>query len=330
MIKVKISTNGLGKPFIKQLPDFKPIWGNCEFFINEDIEECDFWIIYGGLLKKEKVKTSKKNIIFITNEPPSIKKYSKKFTDQFGTIITCHKIRHPNVYHFEQALPWWVGHKFKDDNSDDIKYDKTYDELKKIKIVKKEKLISVIISNKSITIGHRKRINFVKRLKEEFGDNIDIFGYDYKRLEDKWDAIYPYKYHIVLENSSLNDYWTEKLSDAFLGESYPVYYGCKNIFKYFSKKSLTTININMPNTAIKTIKKIINENTYDKFTENIQRSKILILDKYQLFPMIHDYINNNINNKLKEKEMIEIFPEEESLFIKTKKQIWKIITFLQK
>jgi hypothetical protein len=167
--------------------------------------------------------------------------------------------------------------------------------------------MSVIVSNKKITKGHAKRIKFVKRLKEHFGKNLDVFGAGNEKLEDKWDGIAPYKYFIALENSSFPDYWTEKLSDAFLGGAYPLYYGCPNIHDYFSKDSLTLIDINNVSRAIETISRTIEACTYERSIKNIEIAKNLVLNKYNLFAIIADYcVRNQSHNS---KTSVTVFPE---------------------
>jgi len=325
MIHIKISTAYGGKPFIKQAPHLVPEWKNCIFHINEDVSECDFWVVYGGLGKEEKTICPKENTIFITNEPPSVKKYKKEFTDQFGAIITCHKnIKHPNVIHAQQVLPWWVGHKLHSDFKDGpIEYFKTYDELKTIQAVPKSKVLSVIASNKKFTSGHRKRYDFVQKLKAHFGDKIDVFGTGEREIEDKWDAIAPYKYTIVIENSSLNDYWTEKLSDAFLGLSYPIYSGCPNIHDYFSPESLTSIDCSRPSEAIAKIEKVIQDDTYEKELPSLYEAKSLILDKYQIFPMLADFCSSRYTYQQEAlKEEVSLIPESQ------KSTVWEQIADL--
>ena len=128
----------------------------------------------------------------------------------------------------------------------------------------KKKLISVITSNKAFTQGHIDRIRFVSKLKEHFGDQIDVFGRGYNTFGDKWDVLADYKYHIVIENSSQTYYWTEKLSDCFLAETYPFYYGCTNIADYFPSDAYTPIDISNPDEAIKIIDKAIKADAYGK------------------------------------------------------------------
>lgn len=321
---IKISTPTGGKPFIRQLPSLNQVWDSCQFFINENIPECDLWVVYGGIKEKESTMCTPDGTLFITAEPPSVKKYNNKFLKQFSAILTCQKnLHHPNLILKQQALPWWVGHKF-NKNLENGEYSKTYDELKKINSVEKNKTLSIIVSNKNFTKGHRKRLDFLKKLKESFGNNIDIFGIGFNEINDKWDAIAPYKYHICIENSSLENYWTEKLSDAFLGMSYPIYYGCTNIHDYFPNNSLSTIDISNPEEAIEKIKSIIEIEVYEKSKFSIQKARNLILEEYQLFPMLTKYANEQIEPKTK--KLVTINPEVENKFVII---IRKIISFLK-
>ena len=109
---------------------------------------------------------------------------------------------------------------------------------------------------------------------------------------DKWDAIAPYKYHLVLENSVQKDYWSEKLADAFLGFSYPIYYGCPNIYDYFSKDSLKIIDINNIDKAVQMIKDIIKDNLYDNRICAIDKSRNKVLNQYNIFNLMSELATN--------------------------------------
>jgi hypothetical protein len=52
---------------------------------------------------------------------------------------------------------------------------------------------------------------------------------------------------------------TEKLADAFLGLTYPIYYGCTNLSGYFPDKSFTPIDITKPDQAISIIEGLIED-----------------------------------------------------------------------
>ena len=192
MLKIKYTNNFPQWPLLRHSPDNSGRWDNCQFYVNQDIEECDYWIVFEGLNKPETVKCPPENIIFITAEPPSVKSYNEEFLKQFATVITCHKeLIHSHIILEQQALPWHVGRRVIKEKS--ISFSKDYNELASINYYDKSKLISVISSDKVHTEGHRQRYEFVMTLKEYFGEKIDVFGRGRKDIEDKWDAIYPYK-----------------------------------------------------------------------------------------------------------------------------------------
>ena len=107
----------------------------------------------------------------------------------------------------------------------------------------KKKRISVICSGRHLTNYHKQRTRFVKSLQEALGDDIDVFGRDSNPIGKKRDGIFPYRYHVVLENCCHPHYWTEKIADAYMGEAYPFYAGCPNLHEYFPKESYTPIDI---------------------------------------------------------------------------------------
>lgn len=307
MFKVKISTTSPMK-IIRQTPACSGQWGEHQFFINSDIVECDYWIVYEEIDKSETTICPRENVILITGEPPSYKTYYEKFLKQFPKIITSHTDIHQHgVFNIQQALPWVIGAKYnRESNQWKDSYTKDYDVLTKMKEVKKSKLISVITSTKKFTKGHTDRIEFVERLKKHFGNALDVFGNGINTIEDKWDAIAHYKYHIAIENSSYDHYFTEKIMDTYLSLSYPIYFGCPNLEEYFPEKSFSRINIYDFDQSIRMIENIIDENLYERDLSYLEQSKDLVLNKYNLFPAIVDFLQNNCNpNAPKEKVAID-------------------------
>ena len=47
------------------------------------------------------------------------------------------------------------------------------------------------------------------------------------------ESLFDSMFHVAIENQSIANYFTEKLVDAFLTETIPVYWGCPNINEYF-------------------------------------------------------------------------------------------------
>jgi hypothetical protein len=230
------------------------------------------------------------------------------------------------VIHTHPSLPWFVGLNF------DFKT-KTWDQLNKKKwddfvddsIQVKSKLISIITSNKTFTPGHKSRVNFLNQIKKEFSGQIDIYGSGFSNVQDKFDGLANYKYSLVIENSSFPNYWTEKLADCFLTETYPIYYGCPNIYDYFPEGSLSIIDIDNIEESINIIKNIIASNQYENSLGLIREAKMLILNHYNFFPVVVNYISKIHNNTIviAEKKIIKIYPE--NFYLKKFKGILKKI-----
>lgn len=297
MYRVKLSVD---VNCINQTPLRSGKWGNYQFEINGEGKEYDFWVIYSkGISKEEECLVAPENTIFISGEPESIYHYSHGFVNQCGKAILCRNdIKHPNIVHNQPAQMWFIG-RIKDENG--IHFKTGYDDYKNKDEYNKEKLISVISSNKAFTKGHQRRIDFVNKLKEHYGDKMDIFGRGYNAFDDKWDVVSPYKYHIVIENSCYADYWTEKLADCFIGGAFPIYYGCPNVEKYFDSESMIKIDINDFDASVAAIDKAIADDLYNKRQGKIIEAKNKVLDEYNLFAMLAtemDKMNPGAKKKL--------------------------------
>lgn len=267
-------------PLMRQTPAWSGEWENYEFILNEDIIECDFWVVFSDYkLKKETCFCPRENVIFLPTEPFSIAKFSKSFLKQFALIITCQReIVHPNVSYHLEGHPWFVN--------------KSYDELMEIQSVKKTKSISLVVSNKVMTDGHKRRLEFSYKLKDYFKDEIDLFGRGINDFDDKWEVLAPYKYSIPIENSYYDDYLSEKFFDCHLAFTYPFYYGCPNAGKYFSEKSFTHIDINNFDESVKIIEATLNNvQHYDQHLPYINTERLKVLNKYNLFPLLVSYMN---------------------------------------
>ena len=263
--------------------------GRYRFYIDEDIEDPDFLVVQGkGVRDVLNCKVARQNTVFLSTEPQSVLKYPKQYLSQFGQICTCQdntKVENWQRLHLmPPVLPWFIG--YEEDENDVAKCNIDYDQFESIPTPEKTKLISVISSNKAFTQGHIDRLRFVNRLKSHFGDAIDVFGNGQNRFADKWDVVAPYKYHIVIENSSQDYYWTEKLGDCFLAETFPLYYGCTNLGEYFPESSFEPINIRKPDEAIAVIEKQISGDRYGNSKDVLAGCKQRMLDEYNLFETI--------------------------------------------
>ena len=170
-----------------------------------------------------------RRILFVT-EPPEIKKYPRSYLAQFGTVVSPYDFRsveRRSMVLGNPCLNWHFGVS-RVDGRYSSKFG-TLDELRHLPVPQKIDLVSVICSNKTATEAQRARLALVCLLKEHLGDVLHVYGRGFNPVDDKMSAIAPYKYHVVLENNLLPHFWTEKLSDAWLGWSLPLYLGAPNL-----------------------------------------------------------------------------------------------------
>ena len=291
--------------FQRQLPIDNKI-ENIKYYIADKItehEKYDYVVVYGDFPDNTNIRIPKNKLIFVATEPKNVIKYRKKFLSQFALIITADKdLKHARKYITHPALPWHL-----DCYDDDGKNNKNPMDIRAIQdwFPKKDKLISIVTSDKTFTKEHLARYKFVQIIKEELGDIVDIYGRGIKPISDKKYALANYKYHIALENCTQKNYWTEKIADPFLALCYPIYHGSENIESFFPERSFTKIDIYKPIEAIAIIKQIINEDTFDKSYQNLIAARDKILFEHNIFNLlnriIHEsytYLTTNKNNKI--------------------------------
>ena len=309
MINVKISLPGKDSNIsFKNFIDPKnKIFENIDFHINNDVPEADFWFVFEDLYKnKEKCFVNKKNIIYLNTETSYtnsyfLNKHLQKYLNQFELKYGCFETFSNNYTNTIPFLPWMINYNI--NSSIFSKQGKNVQELRKFINIEKSKEISIICSNKKITDNHKMRYEFAKNLKSYFGSQLDWYGVGENPIDNKWEAIKDYKYHIVIENGQKNNLISEKLFDSYLGLSFPIYFGAPNAVRYFSKNSLATIDLNNFKDSVKTIENVINNNTYKNNIENLYESRDFVLGKYNFLNRlanIIEYIGYEKNESLKE------------------------------
>jgi hypothetical protein len=272
---------------LRQSPDGAGICDGHRFFNDSVDREYDAWVVYEGLAFPQSVCCDIGRTVFVTGEPASIRTYDRRFLAQFAAVISPQTQPHPRVFVQQPAIPWWAGivvthQPGKSTAGNTLNYDK----FKAVERFEKPSLASVICSNKTMTEGHRHRLALVDRLREEFAGRIDFFGHGSKPVADKWDAIEPYRFHIVFENVRAPHYWSEKLADAFLAGAVPIYCGCPNASDYFPPGSFIPIDRGQPEEAIGIIRQALAADDYDRRRPAVAEARRRVLDEYNLFPVL--------------------------------------------
>lgn len=92
----------------------------------------------------------------------------------------------------------------------------------------KTKMISMLVSEKKLTHGHRLRHEAAKM------EGIDVYGAGVGRhIESKARALRDYRFAVIIENDDSNWWFTEKLIDCFSQGTIPIYRGCPSIGAFF-------------------------------------------------------------------------------------------------
>ena len=182
-----------------------------------------------------------------------------------------------------------------------------FDYFSKLNNLEKSIDLSVICSSKSHTENHSLRLEFVKILKDHFGEKLHWYGNGINTIEKKSDIIFKSKYHIALENCSRRNSVTEKLYDSFLGLSFPIYYGATNIKELFHKDSLISIDINDVSNSIKAIETVLKSNLYQKNFNHILESKDRVLSEFNIYYRLNKLVEENLSTNTSATEEVTLY-----------------------
>ena len=101
----------------------------------------------------------------------------------------------------------------------------------------KVRMCSLIASTKRSQEGHVLRHAIADWITSE-GLDVDLMGGGYAPFKDKSDGLAPYRYSVVIENVAEKNYFTEKLVDAVLCQTVPIYWGCPNIAEFLDTSGM--------------------------------------------------------------------------------------------
>ena len=267
------------------LPNRHP---NMEFILDATARNYDWFVVYGDLprsrderfpLSSEVLACPAQNTILLTYEPSSVKFYGDDFVDQFGYVLTSQEpasLSHTERHEAPPVGIWLYGG--------------AVDALRHTLPPAKTKQICIFLSSKRMSNTlHRKRFNFQEELLRLVPE-LDIYGWDFHRVEKKAECLDHYRYTVALENHVAPHHWTEKLSDSFLGYCLPFYFGCTNAASYFPEESFIHIDIEDPQGAAETIRKALDSGEYERRLPGIVEARRKVIEEYNLANVFGDLI----------------------------------------
>ena len=251
----------------------------------QDISHLNFTLFYDYVPTQEQIQLSPINI-FIACEPNEYfhnHDFVVKNQNVFSFILTWStKVLNnaPNSIFSPYGESWWQDKPYT--------YEPIYKEFK----------VSFLRGNLLKLIGHTYRHELFDRQNEittpiQFWDKLGERGVDNfeKWRQYKIDSFRPYQYSVCIENSSHENYFTEKITDCILNKTIPIYYGCSNIGDFYNEKGI--IQVKNTDDLIKKINNLDPQH-YDRILDVIE-------ENYQKAFEYKDYVGNI------KKQIIEIF-----------------------
>lgn len=259
-------------------------WNKIQISLNND--DIDYYIIINKPLPSDKY--NKLRTIVFRMEPDSDVKelfssstnnhWDDWYTDKDDFLFFCDLNRYRN------NTEWHLG--------------STYNQLQQP--IFKTKLLSSVVSSLYNMIGHKFRIDVLKYIENRDELPIDIYGrenlFKFKNYRgslpshNKDQGILPYKYTFISENCDRKNYFTEKLSDAILGECLCFYWGSSNITDFIDERVFVKLPLCLSE-AYNIIKTSIENSEYEKRLPFIKQEKLKILNYYNFFPRVEGLIN---------------------------------------
>lgn len=167
----------------------------------------------------------------------------------------------------------------------------------------KEKIfqISFLVGSKNITVGHRLRHELYDDQKL-INNPIDFYiskakpipnKFNNKYVDNRYDLFHS-QFHVAIENSRQNNYFTEKVMDCFKTKTVPIYYGCPNIGEYFDTGGMITVE---SKEEIIEVCNSINEDTYNSKLQQIEYNYKKCEEYANLIQGLQENINLIIRSK---------------------------------
>ncbi len=235
------------------------------------------WVV-AALTTRHAVETRapRERRILVVTEPQGY--FPKFFVNQFGIVISPFAVAaHRGIWVQDHGgLPAF----FNTDHGASP-WSAIYDHrsLRDLQPPEKQERASVVLSGKTVLPGHRRRLEFVRRLKSRIGDRLAIYGRGFDWVPRKADVLLPYKYHIVLENTQMPFYWTEKIADAYLGYAFPFVSGPPNLDRWFPKESFEPIDVTRPDEAVDKVVSLMDAGVYEQRLPAMKVARQRVLDE---------------------------------------------------
>lgn len=172
----------------------------------------------------------------------------------------------------------------------------SFRELNEMGPPQKNRLCCWITSGIARSANHRRRLAFLKLLRESsldfdlYGRNLPDWSKGYGTIKNKWNAMAPYYYNLAMENYAENEWYvSEKLWDALLAWCLPIYYGGPAAEKLLPPGSFLRLP-SLDEKGIAYIKEVTaNLDAWHDAKEAIAQARQIILHKLNLLEWLSNF-----------------------------------------
>jgi len=222
-----------------------------------NLNDCDFELnIDNPIFQSKKLK-----ILFLIEPKEIISSiYEYVFSNKIADyIVTHHKsyVNNINIFYINPPTDTWINKN-------------------ELNIYKKNKLCSMISSNKNYAIGHKLRWDIMQK----YYNKIDLYGNGINPIKNKLDGLKDYSFSFAIENSSECGYYTEKIFDCFLTGTIPIYWGDPCIEDNFDTNGIIFYNDNF---NLNSLSFDLYESKLEYIIKNYNTAKSLIKENHASF-----------------------------------------------
>jgi hypothetical protein len=197
-----------------------------------------------------------------------------------------------NSHNFSCILTWGNDILDKCDNSLLLPFGTTFlhgkNKYKELSTNEKNLEISFLCGPKKLIEGHFLRHSIFEKENDILINKKWIYSCP---TEEKYKCFENSMFHLAIENSKNKNYFTEKIVDAFITKTIPIYWGCPNISEFFDSRGFFTFNTKEE--AIDIINNLT-ENEYLSRIEYVEKNYQTAIYYAEIFQRIEEILNQII------------------------------------
>ena len=161
-------------------------------------------------------------------------------------------------------------------------------------LFEKSALVSTVTSTLNHLEGHIRRNELIDYLSQDQQTSIDVYGRGRREVVNKEDAMMEYMFSLCVENSFQGYYWSEKLTDAFLCLSVPIYIGAKEVSNFFPVESFIDAS-GLNNQEVGELISSLSIEDYLRRLPFLIKARQLVLNEYHIGKRFAEFAKQKLN-----------------------------------